>query len=298
VQALRNSSVETPGGPCDYAEHFFAREYRMNYLLHTYAKPLICWGHGVVMGGGLGILAGCRHRVVSERTRIGMPEITIALFPDVGGSWFLNRMPGQIGRFLALTSSHINATDALYCGLGTHFFAHEQKQSVLEALAGLAWESNLETDTVKVDALLNDMTAEIDPPGAQLAPHIDVINEWMAGSDLLAIFDRVMAWQGADTWLQKARDGLAHGSPLAATWIFRQLNQTRDATLRAVFESELILGCNIMRHPEFAEGVRALLVDKDRSPSWTYSDLASVPADVVDSFFIAPDAMPMLGLPE
>jgi hypothetical protein len=76
------------------------------------------------------------------------------------------------------------------------------------------------------------------------------------------------------------------------------LNQTRDATLRAVFESELILGCNIMRHPEFAEGVRALLVDKDRSPSWTYSDLASVPADVVDSFFIAPDAMPMLGLPE
>ena len=298
VQALRNSSVETPGGPCDYAEHFFAREYRMNYLLHTYAKPLICWGHGVVMGGGLGILAGCRYRVVSERTRIGMPEITIALFPDVGGSWFLNRMPGQIGRFLALTSSHINATDALYCGLGTHFFAHEQKQSVLEALAGLAWESDLEADTVKVDALLKGITAEIDSPGAQLAPHIDVINEWMAGSNLLAIFDRVMAWQGEDTWLQKARDGLAHGSPLAATWIFRQLNQTRDATLRAVFESELILGCNIMRHPEFAEGVRALLVDKDRSPSWAYADLASVPAEVVDSFFTAPDAMPTLGLPE
>ena len=227
-----------------------------------------------------------------------MPEITIALFPDVGGSWFLNRMPGQIGRFLALTSSHINATDALYCGLGTHFFAHAQKQSVLEALAGLAWESNLEADTAKVDALFKGITAEIDSPGAQLAPHIDVINEWMAGSNLLAIFDRVMAWQGEDAWLQKARDGLAHGSPLAATWIFRQLNQTRDATLRAVFESELILGCNIMRHPEFAEGVRALLVDKDRSPSWAYADLASVPAEVVDSFFSAPDAMPTLGLPE
>ena len=70
VQALRNSCIEAPGGPCEYAEHFFAREYRMNYLLHTFAKPLICWGHGVVMGGGLGILAGCRYRVVSERTRI------------------------------------------------------------------------------------------------------------------------------------------------------------------------------------------------------------------------------------
>ena len=88
------------------------------------------------------------------------------------------------------------------------------------------------------------------------------------------------------------------GSPLAASWIFRQLNQTREATLEAIFESELILGCNIMRHPEFAEGVRALLVDKDRSPAWTYPDLASVPADVVDSFFNAPADMPALGLPE
>ena len=298
VQALRNSCIETPGGPCDYAEHFFAREYRMNYLLHTYAKPLICWGHGVVMGGGLGILAGCRYRVVSERTRIGMPEVTIALFPDVGGSWFLNRMPGQIGRFLALTSSHINATDALYCGLGTHFLAHAQKDAVLEALAGLAWSSDAEADAAKVDALLVGLEAEVEAPSPQLEPHMDVMNAWMAGDDLSAIFDRVMAWQGEDAWLQKAQAGFAHGSPLAATWIFRQLNKTRGASLKTVFESELVLGCNIMRHPEFAEGVRALLVDKDRSPAWAYPDLASVPAEVVDTFFTAPHAMPALGLPE
>ena len=86
VQALRDSSVGTPGGPCEYAENFFAREYRMNYILHTFPKPVVCWGHGVVMGGGLGILAGCSHRIVSERTRIGMPEVTIALFPDVGAA--------------------------------------------------------------------------------------------------------------------------------------------------------------------------------------------------------------------
>jgi len=298
VQALRNSCIETPGGPCEYAEHFFAREYRMNYLLHTYAKPLICWGHGVVMGGGLGILAGCRYRVVSERTRIGMPEVTIALFPDVGGSWFLNRMPGQAGRFLALTSSHINATDALYCGLGTHFLAHAQKDAVLEALSGLTWGSNPADNKTQVDALLGDLAAAVDQPKAQLEPHMDVINAWMAGDDLSAIFDRVMSWQGEDAWLQKAKDGFAHGSPLAATWIFRQLNETRDASLKTVFESELVLGCNIMRHPEFAEGVRALLVDKDRSPAWAYPDLASVPAEVVDTFFTAPHAMPALGLPE
>ena len=270
----------------------------MNYLMHTYAKPLICWGHGVVMGGGLGILAGCRYRVVSERTRIGMPEITIALFPDVGGSWFLNRMPGQVGRFLALTSSHINATDALYCGLGTHFLANKQKADLLADLTKQAWSGDAAANHKLVGAVLADSVAGVEQPDAQLEPHIDTINEWMAGDDLGAIHARVMGWQDDDVWLGKACDGFAHGSPLAASWIFRQLNQTREATLEAVFESELILGCNIMRHPEFAEGVRALLVDKDRSPAWAYPDLASVPADVVDSFFTAPADMPVLGLPE
>ena len=94
VQALRDSCLASPGGPCDYAETFFTREYRMNFTLHTYPKPIICWGSGIVMGGGLGILAGCHIRIVTETTRIAMPEVTIALFPDVGGSWFLNRMPG------------------------------------------------------------------------------------------------------------------------------------------------------------------------------------------------------------
>ena len=105
VQALHASATATPGGPCDYAEAFFTREYRMNYTLHTYAKPIVCWGHGIVLGGGLGVMAGCSHRVVTERTRIAMPEITIALFPDVGGSWFLNRAPGRSGEFLALTQA-------------------------------------------------------------------------------------------------------------------------------------------------------------------------------------------------
>ena len=99
VQALHRSAVETPGGPCEYAEDFFTREYRMNYTLHTYPKPLVCWGHGIVMGGGLGVMAGCSHRVVTETTRIAMPEVTIALFPDVGGSWFLNHMPGSTACF-------------------------------------------------------------------------------------------------------------------------------------------------------------------------------------------------------
>ena len=96
VQALHASAVKTPGGPCVEAETFFEREYRMDFALHNYPKPVIVWGDGIVMGGGLGIFAGGSHRVVTETSRFAMPEVTIALFPDVGGSYFLNRTPGQI----------------------------------------------------------------------------------------------------------------------------------------------------------------------------------------------------------
>jgi enoyl-CoA hydratase/carnithine racemase len=145
---------------------------------------------------------------------------------------------------------------------------------------------------------LNDITPSGALPEAQIAPRLETINAWMSGSDLIEIYERVAAWAGDDTWLSKAQNGLLQGSPLAAAWIFKQLNQSRDASLREVFESELVLGCNIMRHPEFAEGVRALLVDKDRNPVWTYPNLLSVPNDVVDTFFVAPADMPALGLPE
>jgi len=296
VQALRNSSIGTPGGPCEYAENFFAREYRMNYILHTYPKPIICWGHGVVMGGGLGILAGCSHRVVSERTRIGMPEITIALFPDVGGSWFLNKMPGHVGRFLALTAANINATDALFCGLGTHFLAHEQKSEVLTALTQAVWHDDDEQNH-QIAADLLAVESSLPQPMAQVAPALEEINRLMEGDDLATIVERFLAWEGEDPWMAKARDGLMHGSKLAASWIFRQLNESRDRTLKEVFESELRLGTNILRYPEFGEGVRALLVDKDRQPKWAYDSVQDIPADVLNGFFTEPDHAQALELP-
>ena len=295
VQALRESCLATPGGPCDYAENFFAREYRMNYILHTYPKPVICWGHGVVMGGGLGILAGCRHRVVSERTRIGMPEVTIALFPDVGGSWFLNKMPGHLGRFLALTAANINAADALYSGLGNYFLEHKQREQVIAALISSDWSVGDPHATVA--SLLGDLPAGAALPQAQVEPLMDEINAWVSGDDFGEIVDRIARWQGDDPWLVRARDGLINGSKLAAAWIFRQLNETRDANLETVFISELRLAAHIMRHPEFSEGVRALLIDKDRNPRWTYDAVGSVPSNVLDGFFSDAPGAPVLELP-
>jgi enoyl-CoA hydratase/carnithine racemase len=154
VQALYDDVTATPGGPCVYAENFFLREYRLDYTLHTYPKPIISWGHGIVMGGGLGVMAGCSHRVVTEKTRIAMPEVTIALFPDVGGTWFLNHMPGKCGQFLALTGASINAADAIYTGIADRFISSERKDEVLEQLLRQDWQADAATNHARVRHVL------------------------------------------------------------------------------------------------------------------------------------------------
>jgi enoyl-CoA hydratase/carnithine racemase len=235
---------------------------------------------------------------VGERTRIAMPEITIALFPDVGGSWFLNRMPGEVGRFLALTAVSINGADAIDVGLAKHFLAGGQHQALLDALVAMDWPSDNSARHTAATELLARIPADTPRPEAQVTPHLDTINGLMAGNDLAAIAERLLAWQGEDAWLAKARDGFAHGSKLAASWIFRQLNLTRGADLKTVFESEAQLGAQIMRYPEFAEGVRALLIDKDRTPQWQFESVAAVPADLLDQFFAEAPGAPSVDFVE
>jgi len=299
VQALHASAVATPGGPCDYAEAFFAREYRMNYTLHTWPKPLVCWGHGIVMGGGLGVMAGCSHRVVTEKTRIAMPEVTIALFPDVGGTWFLNHMPGSAGRFLALTGASINAADAIYCGIADRFIAAGQKDAVLQSLLAQDWQAEAAANHALVRGVLRPLGQQSADqcPAGQVEPHLAAINALCDGDDIHQVIDNITALDTADEWLAKAAASLAHGSKLAALWIDRQLQDNRHASLREVFRSEIRLVTNIVRHPEFAEGVRALLIDKDRKPAWQFATSREVPAGVLDGFFAEPwDVNPLADL--
>jgi len=290
VQALHQSSVSQLGGPCEYAETFFEREYRLDYLLHHYKKPAIVWGHGIVMGGGLGILSACNHRIVTEKTRISMPEVTIALFPDVGGSYFLNKMPGLCGRFLALTAASINAADSLYAGLADYFITQQCKDALVEALQQLHWRGDKAADDQSISAAasaLQRASLEHMPPG-NLESQRQLIDQLCAGDDVEVIVQRIAGLMSDDKWLQRAKAGLAGGSPLAIKWIFRQLNECRGLPLDRVFQSELLLGTNIMRHPEFAEGVRALLLDKDQNPQWQYANLTAVNTAAVDHFFTAP----------
>jgi len=290
VQALHASSTAVPAGPREYAETFFAREYRMNYSLHTYPKPIVCWGHGIVMGGGLGIMAGCSQRVVTEKTRVAMPEVTIALFPDVGGSWFLNRMPGRAGEFLALTGASINAADAIFTGIADHFIAGELKREVVDALLATRWTADAETDRDLARHALRPFAERSIAalPAARVEPRMDAIAALCDGDDVHEIIDNIVGQDTDDPWLREARDGLARGSKLAARWIHRQLRVTRHASLREVFQSEIQLVTNIVRHREFGEGVRALLIDKDRNPAWTFETSRDVPDEELDGFFAAP----------
>ncbi len=290
VQKLYHSAIDNVGGPCEYAENFFAREYRLDYLIHQFHKPIICWGHGIVMGGGLGLMAGCRHRIVTEKTRMAMPEITIGLFPDVGGSWFLNRAPGRTGLYLALTAASMNAADCLFVDYADHFIPQEQKEACIDELLSLEWTGNPELDSGLVKILLTARAeaADDEKPAGNIEPHFDVIQKLTDFDNLPAIVDAIENYDSEDKWLQKGAQALAHGSSLSACNIYQALKLTADMSLDDVFRFELMLATNVVRHPEFAEGVRALLIDKDQQPRWQFDSVADVPGSLLAQMVTPP----------
>ncbi|WP_097459629.1 enoyl-CoA hydratase/isomerase family protein [Mangrovitalea sediminis] len=297
---LYRSMVEADGGPNQHAEDFFTREYRLDYLMHTYAKPIICWGNGVVMGGGLGLMSACSHRVVTESARIAMPEVSIGLYPDVGGTWFLNRMPDGSGLFLGLTGAHCNASDALELGWADHFLPHSEKDSLLQALCDHVWDQ-AESRHSELSALLLERSAphRAEQPEGQVAHHRELIQRVTSSDNLIDVVNAILSAPEPDTWLARAQKSLAHGCPTTAHLVWRQLHGGRDLSLADVFRRELIMSVRCTRFGEMREGVRALLIEKDNQPKWAYARVEDVPADYVDGFFVSPwaeDAHPLRDL--
>lgn len=290
VQALYRSSIEQPGGPCEYAEAFFDTEYRVDYAFHQFDKPVIVWGHGIVMGGGMGIYAAGSYRVVTEKTRLAMPEVTIGLYPDVGGSYFLNRMPGNKGLFLALTGANFNAADALYLGAAEGFIEHQYRDDVLEALANVPWSTGVADNHERVLDLLRTFTerSAAAMPAGNVEAAADEIESLCSADSDVALIEAVANAQSENPWVQKAAAALKAGSPLSARIIIEQLRRTKGVSLKEVFKMELALSTNIVRGREFAEGVRALLIDKDRNPKWQFATAADVSDAALASYFEAP----------
>ncbi len=269
VGLYRAMRAAGPGKVPHEAAEFFEREYRLDYQIHTYPKPFVCWGHGIVMGGGIGLMAGASHRVVTPRSRLAMPEITLGLYPDVGGSWFLSRLPGRTGLFLALTGAPLNAADALWAGLADRAARAEDHGALLEAIAHARWDGERSADAERLDDLLRALpSADLAP--SQLAPHRDRIDALIGPHDTLATMAprlRSLACEG-DAWLSTAGSTFQKGSPTSAALAIALQRRLRQASLAEVFrmEYQASVGCCVF--PDFAEGVRALLIDKDKTPRW------------------------------
>lgn len=270
-----------------YAAAFFGHEYRLDYLIHTYPKPLLCWGHGIVMGGGVGLMSGASHRVVTRQSRVAMPEITIGLFPDVGGSWLLGRMPGATGLFLALTGARLQAADALFVKLADYCIDQERKPAVFDALVAQAWTRAPEQNHRRLTALLHQFAVTELAPGP-LRAHFDLVNRLCRGPELKDIVAAITGFKTDDAWLAQAAATLAAGSPSSAALSSELQCRTRHMSLAQVFRTEFIAALHCASRPDFAEGIRALLIDKDQRPRWQPPSLDQVTHEWTEGFFASP----------
>lgn len=270
-----------------YAQEFFTQEYRLDNLIHVFPKPIIVWAQGIVMGGGIGLMSGASHRVVTETSRLAMPEITIGLYPDVGGSYFLSRVKNRLGLFIGMTGVHLNAADALYIKLADHAIPSARREAVIERLCSEKWMKDSESCSLQVSAVLaREHRPELKP--SELSAREKILNARAGSDDLAELYAALTTPAPDDAWLDRTAAALAKGSPTSAALIHRQWLQGSRMQLADVFREELIVSTQCARHPDFIEGVRALLVDKDNAPQWQPPVLAEVTEAWLAGHYAAP----------
>lgn len=261
---------------------FFAAEYPLDYLLHSYPKPYAALLDGITLGGGLGLTQGSRMRIVGERTRMAMPEVAIGFFPDVGGSYFLSRLPGQLGRYLALTGLQIGAPDALYCGLADFYLPPAAIASMADGLSELPWREDHRAE------LRNFLLARATQPDRPLlAAMREGIDTHFSKVSVPAILSSLES-ESRDAyarWAHETADLMRSRSPTMLSVTLRQLQRGATMSLADCFRMELGMAAFAFEQGDFLEGVRAVLIDKDNAPRWQPSRIEEVTEAMIDAFF-------------
>jgi enoyl-CoA hydratase/carnithine racemase len=255
---------------------FFEVEYALDYRIHTYPKPIVAWIDGVVMGGGMGLSQGAKLRVVGDRTRMAMPETAIGLFPDVGGSYFLSRTPGALGFYIGLVGPTLGAADALYAGLADIYLTPASLERLDE------WIATAPMDTIAS----RDDRARLER--SELETLRESIERHFNAPTVEAIVESLPHEPVHREWAQRTRDALLRNSPLSLKVTHEQLKRGRGMTLEDCFRMELGLVRAALDHTDFFEGIRALLIDKDRKPRWDPARIEDVTAERVERFFQHP----------
>jgi enoyl-CoA hydratase len=264
---------------------FFWEEYELIRCLHHYPKPYVAMIDGITMGGGAGVSVNGAYRVATERTMLAMPETGIGLFPDVGATHFLNHAPGHVGRYLGLTGARVNAADARYCGVATHFVPHERLPALVDALGAATWTGG--DDRCEVEGLIAEFAADPgSPPLREKQEPIDRCFGHDAVEDILEALAHEADGGGPHAeWAAGTRAGLLTKSPTSLKVTLRQLIVGQQYDLDQALILEYRLTQHFMRDHDFFEGVRAVLVDKDNQPHWKPAALAEVDEATVDAYF-------------
>jgi enoyl-CoA hydratase len=257
IRALYQSAKAQDGA----AEQFLREEYALNARIAAYSKPYIAIMDGITMGGGVGVSAHGAHRVVTERTRLAMPETGIGFFPDVGGTWLLSRAPGEIGTYIGLTGTTITGADAIYAGLANYHIPSSELPALIDALATQDPAATLQ--------------AAHQPAEAPLATVRAVIDTCLAFDTMAEIFAALAA--DGSAFAQETAAILAKQSPTSLVLTLRLLRLARQSTsLQTCLDREYTTATHALHAPDFFEGVRAAVIDKDRNPAWSPALLADV----------------------
>lgn len=268
--AMMRRSVLNDGGQT--AREFFFAEYRLNHQLFTYGKPVVTFMDGITMGGGVGLTLPARFRVATENTRFAMPEGAIGLFPDVGAGWFLSRLQHRIGQYLALSDTRIDGADCLWTGLATHYLPADQ---VAEAKRRM-------TAGEEPGAVLDDLS--VAPPPAQLEAAAAQIRRHFSHETLEDILASLAG--DAGEWAQRTRATLLEKCPMTLKVALRQFARGRVLTDFADnMAMEYRLASRMIMRADFVEGVRAVIIDKDRSPRWSPARAEDISDDDVEAIF-------------
>lgn len=260
-------------------KEFFRDEYRLNRMIHVFPKPYVALIDGITMGGGVGLSVHGSHRVATEKTMLAMPETGIGLFPDVGGTYFLPRLPGRIGLFLALTGWRLDAADAVYCGLATDFVSSEGIPELIDAFGTADWAAG------DAEALVDQVIDEAkEAPGpSALAEFREVIDRCFAAPSVEAILAALDAEPG--DWPAKIARIIRKQSPTSLKVTFAQIEKGAALDFDSAMVEEYRLSQAFMAGADFYEGIRAVLVDKDHQPKWQPGDLSAVTPDMIEAHF-------------
>ena len=291
LQSIYKSLPASPtnqGWSNHYLKTFFQVEYTLDYHIHNYSKPVLCWANGIVMGGGAGLMMGASHRVGTPATRFAMPETTIGLFPDVGATWLLGRMPVGVGRFLAMTGASIGVSDAHCLGVLDYVVPAGAWPTLLETLESSAWSGDRALDDSVLSHCLESLQGSM-PDTGPIQRHMSAMALWCAGTDWRKVHQRLLSLVSHDDpWLAQAASRLQRACPTMVALAFEMLRRGQHLSLAQIFQLEYVVALNGTARRDFREGIRALLIEKTNDPDWSPATSGDVDPMLINSFFIPP----------